>query len=225
MNPTKFIGIDVQAARGCPYAVLGERGQALDSGWVGRADHGKVVQGLRDVVTRHSARDSSQVAIGIDAPRKPLSSPRRWYWEGRRSAWRVCCASDRGNGRHCEIVIAAHRLANPQWTPHDEPVPEWMQLGFELFAGLSRLVKVYEVFPSASYALLRGDSLIQLGIQLGSFALGPKDMLDAYVAAATVREFVHGRGEAVGGGDGYGQIILPRPLPHPIHAVLLWPAG
>ena len=30
---------------------------------------------------------------------------------------------------------------------------------------------------------------------------GPKDMLDAWVAAATVREFVEGRGIEVGGGD------------------------
>jgi hypothetical protein len=31
---------------------------------------------------------------------------------------------------------------------------------------------------------------------------GPKDMLDAWIATATVREFVEGRGTEVGGGDG-----------------------
>ena len=51
-------------------------------------------------------------------------------------------------------------------------------------------------------------------------------MLDAFVAAATVREFVEGRGTEVGGRDGMGTIILPRPLPEPvIMEVLLWPAA
>jgi len=49
-------------------------------------------------------------------------------------------------------------------------------------------------------------------------------MLDAFVAAATVREFVHGRGCEVGGGDGLGTIVLPRPLPEPVMSgVLAWP--
>jgi len=50
-------------------------------------------------------------------------------------------------------------------------------------------------------------------------------MLDAWVAAATVREFVTGNGTDVDGGDGLGTIILPRPLPNPIiNAVLDWPS-
>lgn len=49
-------------------------------------------------------------------------------------------------------------------------------------------------------------------------------MLDAWVAAATVREFHGGRGIEVGGGDGLGAIILPRPLPEPvIEEVICWP--
>jgi len=44
------------------------------------------------------------------------------------------------------------------------------------------------------------------------------------VAAATVREFVAGNGTEVGGFDGLGTIILPRPLPEPvIDEVLVWP--
>ena len=39
-----------------------------------------------------------------------------------------------------------------------------------------------------------------------------------------VKEFVEGRGVEVGGGDGLGTIILPRPLPEPvISEVLVWP--
>jgi hypothetical protein len=49
-------------------------------------------------------------------------------------------------------------------------------------------------------------------------------MLDALVAAATVLEFVNERGSEVGGGDGLGAIILPRPMPQPvIKKVLEWP--
>jgi hypothetical protein len=51
-------------------------------------------------------------------------------------------------------------------------------------------------------------------------------MIDSWVAAATLREFAEGRGDEVGGGDGLGTIILPRPLPDPvIMEVLLWPAA
>jgi hypothetical protein len=100
-----------------------------------------------------------------------------------------------------------------------------MELGFALFASLGKRVPTYEVFPSASYALMDGDPPIRIGVRLNGFARGPKDMLDAYVAAATVREFVQERGSAVGGGDGLGQIILPRPLPKPIEAVLRWPTA
>jgi hypothetical protein len=39
-----------------------------------------------------------------------------------------------------------------------------------------------------------------------------------------VREYVAGRGTEVGGGDGMGTILLPRPLPEPvIDEVLTWP--
>ena len=98
-----------------------------------------------------------------------------------------------------------------------------MRLGFELFAGLVGALRVHEVFPSASYCLLR-DQFLPVQVDLGAFADGPKDMLDAYVCAATVLEFESGRGCRVGGGDGLGSIVLPRPLPEPIEAVLHWPS-
>ena len=37
-------------------------------------------------------------------------------------------------------------------------------------------------------------------------------MLDARVAAVTVREFIKGRGEQIGDLDGLGTIVLPRPI-------------
>jgi hypothetical protein len=42
----------------------------------------------------------------------------------------------------------------------------------------------------------------------------------------SVREFIAGRGVEVGGGDGLGTIVLPRPLSstQAAHAALSWPA-
>ena len=134
--------------------------------------------------------------------------------------------TQRGYGRHCEVVISAHRIANPQWTPLEAEAPEWMQLGFKLYSALEGLATVHEVFPSASYTLLQGNTDVRIDADFSACSPGPKDMLDAWVAAATVREFVEGRGAEVGGGDGLGTIVLPRPLPDPvIMEVLLWPAA
>ena len=98
-----------------------------------------------------------------------------------------------------------------------------MKMGFALFDALSSETHVYEVFPSASYRLLSADDDAVFSLSLRDFAAGPKDMLDAYVAAFTVHEFLAGRGMEVGGGDGLGTIILPRPV-HAVPAELLkWP--
>ena len=217
-----YLGIDVQTLRGCPYVVLDQSGEPVDSNWLDGSIR-DVVRGLAGVVDRYRKTECSWLGVGIDAPREPLPSPRHWYWDGPRARWRPRRSSDTGNGRHCEVVIAAHRLANPQWTPHRTPYPDWMRLGFDLFAAVARRAQVFEVFPSASYSMLEDDSPVQIGVRLNSFAPGPKDMLDAYVAAATVREFAQGRGCDVGGGDGLGKIILPRPLLTPITEVLRWP--
>ena len=84
--------------------------------------------------------------------------------------------------------------------------------------------KQLAAFPSASYALLHGNSDVRIHADFSACKPGPKDMLDAWVAAATVREFVEGRGTEVGGGDGLGTIILPRPIPNLIDEVLKWPS-
>jgi predicted nuclease with RNAse H fold len=224
-EPTRFVGVDVQVARGCPYVVLDKSGEPIDCGWLAQRRFEELAQTLCAVVDRHSVADQSLVGVGIDAPRVPLPSPRQWYWDGAKGKWRPRRASDRGYGRHCDVVIAAHRLANPQWTPYHRPFPPWMELGFELFKALGKRPWVYEVFPAASYELLANDTSVRIGVRLSDFAPGPKDMLDAYIAAATVREFAQGRGAPVGGGDGFGQIVLPRPLPNMITPVLAWPAA
>ena len=193
-----FVGIDIQIRRNCCYAVVDDTGTLIDSGWLPRAEAGAV-----DLVKRLSGSD--QVVVGIDAPRMPMPSKRQWYWNGNKRRWSLK-GNQKGNGRHCEIVISAHRLANPQWTPLEEAAPEWMKLGFQLFSALKGHVMVHEVFPTASYALLQGNEDVRIDADFSACQPGPKDMLDAWVADATVREFVEGRGTEVGGGDGLGTI-------------------
>jgi predicted nuclease with RNAse H fold len=123
-------------------------------------------------------------------------------------------------------VLKALGIANPQWTRLIPECPEWMSTGFKLFEALSAESDVYEVFPSASYHQLAGDRGARFGISLEDFHRGTKDMLDAYVAAFTVHEYLAGRGEAVGGGDGLGTIVLPRPVsPNASRDLLTWPGA
>ncbi len=91
--------------------------------------------------------------------------------------------------RNCS---SAHRIANPQWTPLEAEAPEWMKLGFKLYEALEGLATVHEVFPTASYTLLQGNADVRIDADFSAYKPGPKDMLDAWVAAATVREFEEG---------------------------------
>ena len=100
-----------------------------------------------------------------------------------------------------------------------------MRFGFSLFEALSDVGQVLEVFPSASYTLLNGADEPRLELPFRDFARGPKDLLDAYVAALTVHEFSRGRGCEAGGGDGFGSIVLPKALAEAPAALLTWPAA
>jgi predicted nuclease with RNAse H fold len=212
-----FVGIDIQVRKKCCYAVIDDTGKLIDAGWFSNTD-AEAVGLIKKLIDTFS-----QVQVGIDAPRKPLDSKRQWYWNRSRRQWQKRKAQ-KGYGRHCEIIISAHRIANPQWTPLKNAAPAWMKLGFTLFAALEGLVPVHEVFPTASYALLEGVDSVRIDADFSACKPGPKDMLDAWVAAATVREFTNGKGSEVGHGDGLGSIILPRPLPEPVIVELLtWP--
>ncbi|VGO17345.1 hypothetical protein PDESU_05941 [Pontiella desulfatans] len=211
-----YIGIDVQVRRPCAFAALDESGTLMQSGWFPTAREGR--RSLEPLAKGH------RLHIGIDESRVPLAKPREWYWNGSKQEWRTRKASEKGLGRHCEVAIKAHNLANPQWTPMKKDAPGWMQLGFGLFKELDPLGTTYEAFPSASYKMLESDPSLQLTINFSNMRLGKTDMLDAWMAAATVREYVEGRGMEVGGGDGLGTIILPRKLKKPIPNVLHWPS-
>jgi len=207
-----FLGIDVQIRRGCAYYVLDGQRNTVLSGWTPAESEGGHAKSLKKLVAGLT-NDPEAIAVGIDAPRMPLADPRPHYWHGSRGRWRKRRKTEAGFGRHCEIVIKAYGLGNPQWTPVIGTSPAWMKLGYSLYGALKRYPLVYEVFPTVSYKLLDQNPSLTACINFSDFARGPKDMLDACMAALTVYEFMHGKGYEVGGGDGLGTIVLPRPLP------------
>ncbi|MBA3013902.1 MAG: hypothetical protein FP815_02995 [Desulfobulbaceae bacterium] len=212
-----FIGIDIQTKRDCCYAISDNNGDLKASGWFGD-DHTIFFNLLKELSV------NSKLYVGIDAPRMALISPRHWYWVGSKRKWRAKTQKDKGRGRHCEIVVSAHKLANPQWTPLYHEAPNWMLKGFALFEELGTFLPTFEVFPTASYSLLFGVKKVKVHIDFSACLPGPKDMMDAFVASVTVREFIRGEGIEVGNGDGLGSIVLPRPLPKPfLDEVLNWP--
>lgn len=203
-----YIGVDVQIKRPCSYAVVDQDGAMLDSGWFDEPQAFAAQMAFR--------YGNEKVQTGIDACRHFITKPRGWYWNGSKKAWRAKTPGERGWGRHCEVVIKAMGLGNPQWTPFEAEASEWMVKGKAIFDAMESLGTTHEVFPTACYRLLHqvGGSL-PMTLDFGSFAPGPKDMLDACVAAATVRMFALGQGCEVGGGDGLGTIVLPAPLEVP----------
>ena len=210
-----FVGIDVQVSRPCTYAALDASGQPIENGSL-PSGIAASSEALLELLRPFS---SGRVSVGIDAPRMALQVPRPWYW--RKGRWRDRKEGEKGWGRHCELAISALRLANPQWTPLLGDCQPWMTLGFCLFEALKTTsYTVYEVFPSASYAQLRND--IFKAVTRESLRRGAKDDFDAHVAAVTVREYEMHPGTAVGGGDGLGEIILPRSVNRDL-AVHCWP--
>lgn len=213
-----YIGIDVQVKRGCCFYAMSSSGEYLASGWVPSDDDCAVT--LRATLAQLGSA-ASRRHIGIDAPRMALPSRREWSWSATQARWSA--SSSVSVGRHCEVVVAAHKLATPQWTPLAHNAPEWMQCGFRLFEALSEIAPVFEIFPTAAYRQLERDITAWFPITLSGFAHGPKDMLDAALGAFVVREFIEGRGCEVGGGDGFGTIILPRPIGDRHPALHNWP--
>ena len=107
MSPlAHVIGIDVHSSRDCPYVVLDNSARMVDSGWLSR-------EGTADQIETLCQR-YPLLFVGIDSPRQPLPQPREWYWKA--GDWQPR-RHERGTGRHCEVVIKAQNLANPQGTP------------------------------------------------------------------------------------------------------------
>jgi len=98
-----------------------------------------------------------------------------------------------------------------------------MRFGFDLFGALNEAHQVHEVFPTASYSQLAECLDTVVCLPFSGFSGGPKDMLDAYVAAVTIREYSRVRGCSVGGGDKLGSIVLPRQVLTAPAALFEWP--
>jgi predicted nuclease with RNAse H fold len=217
----RFVGVDVQVQRGVVAVAMDRELRPAQVEWI----QGSAASIARDLATLVGglAAMGGRVVVGVDSPRRPLTRPREWYWSGSSRSWRLRRGTDRGAGRHCEVVVAALRLANPQWTPVGD-APDWMKLGFAIFGCLEAAgIGAEEVFPSAARRQLK-DEDVTFSISTRDLCLGCRDVLDASLAAVTVREYAEGRGGAVGGGDGLGTIVLPRPVAPGIQeAVLRWP--
>ena len=200
-----FAGIDVQINRGCCYYILDKDKSYVSSGWVKE----NIPQSFKNIFLKLTDNQSDIFAVGVDAPRMPLKNLRKRGFDKKTNSWIE--KADKKFGRECEAIIKSYNLANPQWTKTLEESPDWMKVGFEIFSALKEFQFVYEVFPSASYKMLR-DQNIKYELSLSNFDNGVKDMMDASVAAITVYEFINGRGCEVGGEDGLGTIVLPRKL-------------
>jgi predicted nuclease with RNAse H fold len=219
-----FMGIDVQTRRKCPYSVLNRENICVLSGWLEGNSKKELFENLTEIIDDLEKNVTKSIAIGIDAPRAPLTVPRQHFWNRNRNSWRNRNEGERGYGRHCEVILKSLNIANPQWTPTEDNCPTWMQLGFALFSCFKDREGVFEVFPTASYSIFKGRTNPKVTIDFANFSTGPKDMIDAFVSAITVLEYSEGRGCAVGGGDGLGSIILPGPLPvDNSHPILRWP--
>lgn len=79
---TTFIGVDVQSARTCSFAVLDRNGRMVDSGWVVGRRPLEIGKEIRELVGKQVEGHPETVAIGIDSPEKPMTRPRRWFWAG-----------------------------------------------------------------------------------------------------------------------------------------------
>lgn len=178
-----------------------------------------------DEVRNHALQlrqdDREQVVVAIDAPRRYLTAVRPW----RLNNAGVWVAANLPSGRHCEIAVRRLGLANPQWTPPaNQPIP-WITLGQQVFtvcegAGFTAI----ECFPTASYTRLGQMNNQELTIPGSMFAHSrlAHDILDACVAAVTADLFVAGNATELGGGDGYGTIVVPGVLQVPFPP---WPTS
>jgi predicted nuclease with RNAse H fold len=200
-----FAGIDVQISRGCSYYILDNNKNFIASGWVKE----NIPQSFENLFLEISYNQPKIIAVGIDAPRMPIQKLRTRYFDKKKNLWIE--KPKKSIGRECEVLINSFRLANCQWTNTLENSPKWMQLGFKIFSELKDFPSVYEVFPSASYRMLKKEKL-KYELCQNDFVSGVKDMLDASVSALTVYEFINGRGCEVGGEDGLGTIVLPRKI-------------
>lgn len=156
----------------------------------------------------HLTMPNEPVVVAIDAPRHYLNLSRQWRLNNA-GAW---AATNRPCGRHCEIIVRRLRLANPQWTPHaNYPIP-WISLGQQVFGAFQAAgFTAIECFPTASYTRLgqMENHFLNIPGKMFAHSLLAHDILDACVAALTADMFMLSDATELGGGDGYGTIVVP----------------
>jgi len=205
-----FIGVDVQ---GDELIVAFRR----DGAFLPPARVVATAVEVRDYALQHRQDAHEQVVVAIDAPRYYLTGIRFWCLNDA-GVW---VGTDLNSGRHCEILVRRLGLANPQWTPNvNQPIP-WITLGQQVFTTCdAEGFTTIECFPTASYTRFGQMNNIDLNIPGGMFAYNrlAHDILDACVAALTAELFMVGNATELGGGDGYGTIVVPGVLQLPFPA-------
>ena len=86
-----YIGLDIQTRRDCSYAVLDNHATLIDSGWFPST-------GAENVEILKKWSKSGRIYVGIDAPRMPLITKRKWYWNRKKRVY-----SDFPNDFHKKI--------------------------------------------------------------------------------------------------------------------------
>jgi hypothetical protein len=107
-----FMGIDVQIRRRCPYLILNHKKICVSSGWLERDSKDGICGNLLQLINALENNGIGTIAIGIDAPRVPLSTTRKYFWDGKRNRWKGK-SGQRGYGRHCEVILKSLNIANP----------------------------------------------------------------------------------------------------------------
>ena len=103
------IGMDVSHQRGCACAVLDRtESRILETIWL---RSGSEVKDVNELAARYPS-----ATFALDAPRMVRPTKRDSYWSNK-GGWRRRKPGESGRGRHCEVVIKACEIANPQWTP------------------------------------------------------------------------------------------------------------
>jgi predicted nuclease with RNAse H fold len=149
------------------------------------------------------------VVAAVDAPRFYLNGARQCRLN-KANIWEN---ANLQGGRHCEVIVRKLGLANPQWTPQAHAPSEWICLGQKVFKAFEDTgLKAIECFPTASYARLGkmpGTALNVPGEMFAHCRGLAHDVLDSCVAALTTDLFAARNATELGGGDGYGTIVIP----------------
>lgn len=215
MDRSLHIGLDPGESNRTAVSILDGLGNFVDAGFFEGPLPSDLIRRITDWL---AAGDC--VAVAIDGPAHPLSRPRYWDWLPAANRW-VRSLRPSPAGRHAEIILRAHGFHTTRWTGLASSAatasPDSVSALYARCQAIPRL-QVREV--CAQVSIFAFDALSPEP----DYPDAPEaNLTHAALAASTSREFSLGRGMEVGGGDGSGAILLPRPLSPLIPGVLHWP--